>query len=375
MNNNSLGGILAVHVDDMVCGGTAGFVDTVLKPLEKKYPFKHWKKGGGTFLGRNLQQQQDGSIVCDQSDYASKVQTINISKERRKQKDDALTPKELNQYRGIIGAANWVTGSTRPDIAAWTGLLQQKTGHACVGDLIDANRPVSKIRDMKHVSVTIKSIPLDDGMVVVTSDASWANCSDLSSQAAYMTLFAHKQVAQNQWSDVSPLRWKSWKLERKTQSTLGAELMAVSRAVAEGDWIRSMFAEARQHDYVLTDDKKRRQQLDLMIITDNKPIFDHSQGDGVTIKDKRTAIDMLILKSDLKSERTVLRWVDTRQMTVDSLTKMSASPDFLYFLLKFGKYIVVEEGVSLQWKAQEKIERKLASPSKKGCEKSSTHDG
>lgn len=219
---------------------------------------------------------------------------------------------------------------------------------------------------MKHVKVTIKSIPMDDALVLVTSDASWANCQDLSSQAGYMILFSQKDVAQDKWSDVSPLRWKSWKLDRKTQSTLAAELMAVSRAIAEGDWVRSLFAEFTQVGYRLCDDRQARQQLEMLVVTDNKPVFDHCQGDGGTIKGKRTAIDMLLIKAELRSQQMTMRWVDTRQMIVDCLTKLSANPDFLCFVLRFGVYVVVQEGVSLQWKAQERLQKKMASPSSKG---------
>lgn len=122
-----LGGILALHVDDMVCGGGPEFVG-ILEKLQTRFPFKHWKKREGTFLGRNLKQLEDGFIECSQEDYAGKVPTINISKERRKQKDDDVTQGELQQFRGVLGAAGWLTGSTRPDLAAWTGLLQQKVG-------------------------------------------------------------------------------------------------------------------------------------------------------------------------------------------------------------------------------------------------------
>ena len=44
-------------------------------------------------------------------------------------------------------------------------------------------------------------------------------------------------------------------MERKTQSTLGAELMSAVRAIAECDWLRSMFAEVRFPQYRLEEDK------------------------------------------------------------------------------------------------------------------------
>ena len=50
-----------------------------------------------------------------------------------------------------------------------------------------------------------------------------------------------------------------------------------------------------------------------MVATDNKPVYDHSQGDGIVIKDKRVAIDMLLLKEDLNNSNVSLRgWTPSR---------------------------------------------------------------
>ena len=55
------------------------------------------------------------------------------------------------------------------------------------------------------------------------------------------------------------------------------------------------------------------------------------------------AIDMLVVRADLRSQSIQIRWVDTRQMIVDSLTKVGASADFLFFVLRFGRYVCVCE--------------------------------
>lgn len=144
--------------------------------------------------------------------------------------------------------------------------------------------------------------------------------------------------------------------------------MSFSRAIAEGDWMRSLFAEARQHQYTLHNDKGCRQQLPMTAVVDNKPIYDHCLGDGIVVRDKRMAIDMLVVRSDLRSQSIQIRWVDTRQMIVDCLTKLGAGSDFLMFVLKFGRYVCVKEIESLAWKAQEKRQRAI-NASKKGCVK------
>ena len=56
----TLQGVVSLHVDDLVCGGTEDFERLVLRPLRKRYTFTHWKRGKGEFLGRWLEQGPDG---------------------------------------------------------------------------------------------------------------------------------------------------------------------------------------------------------------------------------------------------------------------------------------------------------------------------
>ncbi|OLQ09519.1 Copia protein [Symbiodinium microadriaticum] len=340
-DGEELGGICAVHVDDMVIAGNQKFHETVLSKLKEAYPFKHWRIGKGDFLGRYLEQKEDKTIVCSQKEYADKVEVLNISRERRRQKDQPLTTSEMRQLRGVVGAASWLVGSTRPDIAAQTAILQQRLGSPTVQELIDANKLVARIKDLSKVRITFQPIPISQVMFLAASDASWSNNDDLKTQAGYMTMAVDREIQNEVWAKMTPLRWKSYKLERRTQSTLGAELMAIARAVAEANWMRSLWAEASNRDYTLQNDLKFRNRTPLMVATDNKPIYDHSQADGIVVKDKRVAIDMLLLKSDLSDSNVILRWLDTKQMVVDGMTKSNASIDYLLYVLKQGEFIVV----------------------------------
>ena len=65
-HENNLQGILSLHVDDMVLGGSQKFHEFLVPQLKKKYPLKHLTRKQGMFLGRNLVQQEDYSIVCNQ---------------------------------------------------------------------------------------------------------------------------------------------------------------------------------------------------------------------------------------------------------------------------------------------------------------------
>lgn len=139
-HEQELQGIIVLHVDDMVVGGSGVFHERVISRLKQRYPFKHWNVGEGMSLGKRLKQQEDFSIVCDQREYAEKVQTIPLTRERRKNKQGLVTETERKKLRGVIGAANWLCGNTRPDIAVATAFLQQKVQCATVNELIEANK-------------------------------------------------------------------------------------------------------------------------------------------------------------------------------------------------------------------------------------------
>ena len=228
--------------------------------------------------------------------------------------------------------------STRPDIAVTAGLLQQRITRATVQDLIEANKLVGKIHDHAHIQITIRPIPLDRGVFVLSTDASWSNCDDLRSQGGYFVALADETFLNGKAVPLSPLRWKSYKLERHCQSTLGSELMSLSRGIAEGEWIRSLFGEALNPDYQLKEDKRFSEKIGMVCLIDNKPIYDHQIGDGIVVKNKREAIDMLMVRRDFRENNMKLSWIETNNMLADVLTKENAPVALLLFVLRGGGY-------------------------------------
>ena len=78
----------------------------------------------------------------------------------------------------------------------------------------------------------------------------------------------------------------------------------------------------------------------MTICVDNRPIYDHVVGDGVVIKDKRMAIQMLLVRRDIRRENICLRWVETANMIADCLTKPGVSLGLLFSVLRSGNYLV-----------------------------------
>ena len=105
-----------------------------------------------------------------------------------------------------------------------------------------------------------------------------------------------------------------------------------------------MWLEANYHDYTLGENTKWESQVPMCAIVDNKPLYDHAKSvNDNNIKDKRHAIEMLIVKEDLRIHNIQIRWVATFQMLGDILIKRGVSVDFLLKVMNWGMFTIIED--------------------------------
>ena len=71
------------------------------------------------------------------------------------------------------------------------------------------------------------------------------------------------------------------------------------------------------------------------------------------VSDKRTAIDLAVIKADIMETSGKIRWIDTHAMISDPLTKIHHG-GYLRYVMGSGYWSIVEEGVALQWKLLER---------------------
>ena len=135
------------------------------------------------------------------------------------------------------------------------------------------------------------------------------------------------ELSAGRWGLFSMMRWRSYKQGRQTHSTLGAELFSLSRGLAGGlaevRWLRSMWCEARFPEYNLRADHVWSCRVPITAVIDCKPVYDHVEGPMISVKDKRVAIEMMLVKEDIAKYNVSLRWMATKQMIVD-VTKRGA---------------------------------------------------
>ena len=77
---SNLEGILCVHVDDTICGGSVSLFSESLTVLRHRFPFRKWHVGEGMFRESKYVQNKDTKeIMISQTDFAIKVTKVPIS--------------------------------------------------------------------------------------------------------------------------------------------------------------------------------------------------------------------------------------------------------------------------------------------------------
>ncbi|CAE7225088.1 RE2, partial [Symbiodinium necroappetens] len=145
----------------------------------------------------------------------------------------------------------------------------------------------------------------------------------LSSQGGHIILYHDKDLQYEPWAKVTVASWKSYKLKRKVVNTLAAEWQALVSGVGNLQWHRFLFSEAQNDPVKDRDWERKLSNIPFLAVTDSKSLYDTLSKQTCPfsqVDDKRTAIDVSILKHDLEGAGTV-RWIDGRNMISDNLTK------------------------------------------------------
>ena len=121
-------------------------------------------------------------------------------------------------------------------------------------------------------------------------------------------VFAGRTVA-----PVTLVSWRSHRVKRVVASASAAEAMGLSEAIAQGDWVRALWSEMVL-GLSLREWRERKDVPPLISVTDSKGNCDHLHNETIgTSEDRRSAIDLAIIREDLTGPQMFLRWVMERR--------------------------------------------------------------
>ncbi|CAK0827876.1 unnamed protein product, partial [Prorocentrum cordatum] len=342
--NEKLIGLIGTHVDDDLVASSPKFFANQVTKLRKMHCYGKWQTAKTSFhhCGRFLKQGDDGTITCSQREYTESIEKIPISNERRKDKEAKATPEERAMLHSGNGKIQW---------------LDLK-----VQDLLDFNKLVSDAKT-DHVDITFQKINIDDAIVVAVGDSSHGNVgkTKTASQAGLVILLADNkddQLLHGRPAEVTPMLWRSHRIKRVVRSTLAAETMAALEAVESGDMLRQDLVELHYGLGYRThmDDVKA---IKMVEVTDCKSLYDLLQKRGTVPFEKRLLIDIESLRNDLEFNDVVSKWVSTKQMLADCLTKHDVrAGDYMRYVLQTGEYRLTEDLMADQIIAKQRMELK-----------------
>ena len=357
-STNELIGIMGVHVDDTALGGSGPEFEQAVAKLRSRFPYRKWRIGSGEFCGAFYRQcSETMAISMSMQTTAERMRPANIKKGISP--ETPLDSYQTRTLRGINGSLNWLATQSRPDLSAQTSISQQAFPHPKIKHLRHANNVVRRARMHSDLSITFKPIDPTQLTVVCHSDEAFANMG-VYTQAGHILAFTEKKLQDGFVSTWCPLTWRSHKLSRVVSSTLAAESQSLSIAAGTVEWVMLLLSEVLDGPFLMKSCRAKLATRKPILAIDCKSLFDHlmSPSAPTAIEDRRTSIDVAIIRESLRSMMAHLRWVPTDRMLADALTKDQGDPlDLLRSCIKSSQYQISPEDHVLQLQSQERQER------------------
>ncbi|CAE7733941.1 GIP [Symbiodinium pilosum] len=314
-----------------------------MKPGEQeKYSFGSYEEGEFTFTGIHFRQWDDGSIEYDQQEYLERIQPAHIPRQRRSEPEAPLNADEVHELRRLNGSIQYAAVHTRPDLAAKVGMLQSAVPRARVSHLMEANK---LLHEAKSNPVLLMTVPIQEPHVTFCSfsDASFASSRDSNSYQGTLVVATDWRMLSNKQAVIAPMAWSSRKIARVVRSTLSAEVFSLCNSIDRMSWLRLFWewmkdpsVDISQPDQILKGAPKAA------LVTDCKSAFDIATKTAVpSCTEMRTQLECLLLRERLQ-ENCQMRWVHSKAMLADCLTKTMDGSD-LRRCLASGRYALFDE--------------------------------
>lgn len=307
---DKLEGILICHVDDFLHAGTENFYKSVIKKLKETFHISKESVSRFKYIGVELQQTKQG-IYISQKEYLNKLQEIEISSSRAKERHSPISEEERSQLRAAHGQLNWLATQTRPDLAYDVCNLTTRLKHGTVDLILKTNKSIKKAK-YNTVFLYYPKLDLKNITVRCYADASFGNLPDGGSQGgSYVELVDQTQSA--------PILWQSKKLTRTPTNTLAAETIAMVEGIEAAYLMSKLLSEIVHNSAV---------KVPVEAITDNFSLYEAAHS-TTAITNRRLRIELAVLRRGITDNDFSLNWISTGNQLADCLTKNGSNPKML----------------------------------------------
>ena len=311
----NLAGVLAVHVDDIIYGGSRQFHREVVSKLRSTFSIGLEEETNLKYLGLDISQRSE-CIQISTKGYGLSLNELPLPHDVLENMQ--FSSEQVTLLKQFCGQINWLSTQGRPDISFDCCYIANslKSGDRKV--FAAANKIVKKVKNQDVTLAFYSDFDVSSCSVVSFCDASFANLPNAGSQGGYISLLVDKNGVN------CPLTWQSRKVKRVVKSTLAAECLA---AVACAEMTIYL---ARLIEDIL---KIPGNSVETYVFCDNKNLVNavHS---STNLEDKRLIIDVSVLRDFLlQKELTKFEWVATESQLANTFTKQGASDKLLLNVL------------------------------------------
>lgn len=305
--------IIAVHVDDILIAAGETMLARTKQLLGKHYSMKDLGELSW-YLGIKVTFSPDRQSV----ELSQRAFALDILRQYRMEKANhrkvpiipsprPLTLEQLrdlkpwmaeHKYRAIVGALQYLTLTTRPDLAVAVGFAARHTANPQPEDWQALKQILGYLAGTVDYGLVYHKHK--DALIVGSSDSDWAgDKSDRKSTSGFAFIYAGAAIS-----------WKCKKQSIVARSTAEAEIVALDLAAREGLWLRK-----------LTKALFLKEHPPLVIHEDNEAAIAISRKHQRTARTKHIDIQFFAICDDVAHNRIVVSPVASADNVADIFTK------------------------------------------------------
>lgn len=310
-------GIMACFVDDVLWAGNDKF-NYIIEKLKLIFKIGSEQVRDFKYIGVELHQDTDGSILLHQNDYIQELETLELLPERKTcRPEEPANDQEKSMIRRIIGKLNWLAGMSRPEISFVVSDVSSRVQAANISDVKLVNKTIKFLKSHKSY-MKIPKLNLNSLEIKVFTDASFNNLIDGKSQGGHLAILV------DSFGQSSIITWNSNRIRRVVRSTLAAETLAFTDGADSAICLSKMLQEFLP------------QTIPIVCYTDSRSLFE-SAGSTKAVADRRLRVEISAIREMVQRNEVTIKWIDGKQQISDVLTKKGASPFSLMDISQSGK--------------------------------------
>ena len=292
-----------------------------------------------------MKRLADGSFELSQEQYLEGVSPIPLSRrERRRQKHEPTSELEKSQLRGLLGALSRYVGQVGYKYAAYVNLSLSEVTSSTVEHLDRANKLLHLAKQDSRTPLKIHTLRTGRDLALVAwCDASSQNRHDGNSTEHIFVGMASESILEGEVVDVTPIYWRSGKIDRVCRSPGSAEARAAVNAEDSLYMLRFAWGEFSGGTTDAWDPDNLVKSVPAVLVTDSRNVFDKVDKPYITPKgaSKRIDIELLAIKQSQRDTHLQVRWVNADAQLANTLTKRGEDHQISKFVALGQKWRIV----------------------------------